>query len=193
MVCAFAKCCNRAHWVPWLEDSCFLGLKGLELLSSEVLLVNNNLVDVLVKPRVRDGIKAIATVVFTPAVLNLPAGSVAFCVKVNTLKNHCVSHQRLAVVKALSTVKCALNREAKEAVNVKCTGVHDALFTKVGLSNVATKPDRQVVLKLSHSKALKLRNLKVEVTNAATLNNVAQARNGVGVVERLICSWCRDD
>ena len=155
MVCALAKRCKRAHWVPWLEDGCFLGLKGLELLRSEVLLVNNNLVDVLVKPRVRDGVKAIATVIFTPAVLNLPKSSVALCVKVNTLKNHCVSHQRLAVVKALSAVKCTLNREAKEAVNVKRTGVHDALFTKVGLSNITTKPDRQVVLKLSHSEALR--------------------------------------
>ena len=104
-----------------------------------------------------------------------------------------MSHQRLAVVKALCAVKCTLNREAKEAVNVKRTGVHDALFTKVGLSNIATKPDWQVVLKLSHSEALELRNLKVEVTNAATFNNVAQAGNSVGVVERLISSRSGDD
>ena len=104
-----------------------------------------------------------------------------------------MGHKRLAVVKALSTVERSFNREAKEAVDVEGAGIHDALFTQVRLVNIAAKPDRQVVFELSYGKALELGNLKVKVVNAATLNNVTQTRNGVGVVERLISSRSGDD
>ncbi len=140
------------------KDGCFLGLKGLELLRV-VLLVNNNLVDVLVKPGSEMVSKPCDRGLY-PAVLNLP-GVVLPSSKLTPSEPLRESSETRRSQVAQRTVRCASAEGAKRAVNVKRTGIHDALFAKVGLSNIITKPDRQVVLKLrSHSKALSSRSLK---------------------------------
>ena len=66
---SLASAGEGTHGVPGGEHAGLLGLKDVALLVGEVPLVNHDLVDVLVEPRVADGVKSVAAVVLAPAVL----------------------------------------------------------------------------------------------------------------------------
>ena len=95
-----------------------------------------------------------------------------------------MGHEALAIIEALSLIHGELGVE--ERFEVKSVQIHNATVANTALADIAAEPNRQAVLHLGDGCRFQVFNGQVEVLDGATLCDVTEERDGVGLAVGLI-------
>ena len=159
-------------------------LKRFALFFCEVLFIDDDLIHVLVEPSVAHDVVAVYTGILAPTVFDSPAVRLTVIVDIDTLEDHGVGHEALAIIEALSFIHGELGVE--ERFEVKSVQIHNAAVANAALADIAAEPNRQAVLHLGDGCRFQVFNRQVKVLDGATLCDVTEERDGVGLAVGLI-------